>query len=263
MSLVLIVGIVILLVDVIIPKYTPRTPARIIKEIDFSNSSWIETYTDKSYGLFGKDFFLATAFTYNVRSSKMVVTYASQNSVEEIREYYLSLPGAQLTGRNDETSLDVLVEADGQALRAYNYYSAVSRVIELELTLPPDRAQQVIAQLEAAFPAGQVAAIAELQDLAAGDTFGGYVRYRYDRLDEFSYPYTPIFSRAYYYSGGEEDFLASVGELMAAYPDSKYDQTQDTYHFKINGQLVSLGYFVTDTDGGVVTISLQQEPLQN
>lgn len=258
LSVVLIIGIVILVVDVIIPKYTPRTPERIIKEIDFSNSSWIEEYVEQSVGLFGKDFLVNTAFTYNIRSNKMIVTYASQNSVEEAREYYLTLPGAVLSGRNDQTSLNITAQEDGQALRVYNYYSSVSRVFEVELTLAPDRAEQVISQLEAAFPEGAVAGMPEIQELLSGDPFGGYVRYRYDHLDELYQPYLPIFSRAYLYSGTEEDFQAIMAELIAAYPDYKFNETQNTHYFRIQDKVLSIGNVLTDAGENVVSISVQQ-----
>jgi predicted DNA-binding protein (MmcQ/YjbR family) len=260
---VLIVGIVVLVVDVIIPKYTPRTPERLIQEIDFSNPRWIEEYVEMSVGTFGKDFYVNSAFTYNVRSNKMVVTYASQNSVEEARDYFLELPGAELTGRNDETSLNVAARINDQELRVYNYYSSVSRVFELELTLPPDHSQQVVNQLELAFPAELMMGIPEIQDILQAEVFGGYVRYRYDQLDEFYYPDLPIFSRAYFFSGTETDFEGMVEDLVAAYPDYRYDETQDLHHFKVDGRIISLGDFLTDAGDNVVSISFQEAPPQN
>jgi hypothetical protein len=190
----------------------------------------------------------------------MVVTYASQNSVEEAREYYQSLPGAELTGRNDETSLNITIKENNQTVRIYNYYSAVSRVFELELTLPPELAEQAINQLELAFPSID---IPELQELIVEEVFGGYVRYRYDRLDEVYDPYTPIFSRGYLFSGAESDFQDLVAAMTAVYPDYIYDESQDTHIYRINDQILSLGNFVTDAGESVVSISIQQPASEN
>jgi len=260
LSVLMIVGIGILVVDVIIPKYTPRTPERMIKEIDFSNSQWIEEYAENTIGLYGKDFLVNTAFTYNIRSHKMIVTYASQNSVEETREYYLTLPGAELTGRNDETSLNIIIQENDQTARIYNYYSAVSRVFELELTLPPALAEQAIDQLAVAFPSIDNP---ELQQLIAGEVFGGYVRYRYDRLDEIYFPDVPIFSRAYLFTGDESDFQAVITAMTATYPDYWYNESQDTHHFRIDDQILSLGDFLTDAGESVVSIAIQHAPEGN
>lgn len=257
-SIAMIIGIVILVVDVIIPKYANPAPEKILEEIDFSSSDWIEQYVENRVGIFGKDFYVSTAFTYNIRANKMVLTYASQNSVEEAREYYLTLPGAELTGRNDQTSLNIIAEDEGQELRVYNYFSQVSRVFELELTLTQEQADLVISQLEEEFPEEEILKIPEIQDLIAGKVFGGYVRYRYDRLDQYSSPYVPIFSRAYFYPGSEEDFLKVVEEIKASYPDYRYNQSQNTHHFRNGGQNLFLSFFITDAGESVVSISLQE-----
>lgn len=257
-SILMIVGIVILVIDVIIPKYTPRTPERIIKEIDFSSSQWIEEYVEKSVGLYGKDFFVNSAFTYNINSSKMILTYASQESLEAAREYYLTLPGAELAGRNDETSLNITLEEEGQSVRIYNYYSSVSRVFELELKLPPELAEQTINQLEQVYPEGAIGEIPELQELIVGEVFGGYVRYRYDQLEEIYQPFSPIYSRAYFFEGAEEDYLELIGLLTEAYPDYRYDETQDAHHYRIMDQIISLGDFSTEAGEYVVSVSYQQ-----
>jgi hypothetical protein len=259
-SVLLIIGIVILLVDVIIPRYTTPKPEKILESIDFSTSAWIEQYIEQTSGTFGKDFYINTAFTYNIRSNKLVVTYASQNSVEEAREYFQSLPGAQLVDRNDETSLNVTAEIDGQDLRVYNYYSLVSRVFELELTLTQEDAENVIKQLEMNFPDEELEAIQELRDFTAGEKFGGYVRYIYDTLDAFFYPNQPIYSRAYLYSGTEEGFLGSIEKLRNASTDSRFDDSQNSYYFKILDQIISIGKITTDSGDAVVTISVQVIP---
>jgi hypothetical protein len=259
LSITLIVAIFGIIMFVIIPNFSPVTPDKIIEKIEFSNSAWIEQYIEKSVGIFEGDFFHNTAFSYNIRSNKMVVTYVTQKSVEEVRNHYLSLPGAELAGRNDETSLNVTAKVNGQELRVYNYYSSVSRVIELELTLDTSHAEQVISQLETAFPAEEMEKISEIEDLVSGDIFGGYVRYRYDDFDDFVHPNIPIFSRAYLYVGSEEDFNRAISILNEAYSSNKYDETQNTHYYRINGQIVSIGFFVTDRNEKIVTISLQKD----
>lgn len=261
-SILLIIGIVVLVLDVIVPRYSKPTPQKILKEIDFSSPDWIEHYAELSPGVFGEDFFVNTAFTYNVRSNKMIVTYASQNSVDEIREYYAALPGAELSERNDETSLNLTVQDQGQKVRVYNYFSPVSRVIELEINLEPDNAQLVISQLEEAFPDGVLAAVPELQEILGGEVFGGYVRYSYDELDPFTYPYLPTFSRGYFFSGTEEDFLDVISALGAAQGEYRYDETQDTHYFRVQGWIFSLGHFQTDLGETVASISIQADPSQ-
>ncbi len=258
-SIILIIGITILLVDVILPRYLPSKPEKMLEEIDFSSSDWIENYAEETGGVYGKDFYINTAFSYNIRASKLIATYASQKTVEEAREYYLSLPGAELSGRNDETSLNIVVPEGSQTLRVYNYYSSVSRVFELEYALAPDTAELVIGQLEQAFPAADLSAIPEVQDLVSGEVFGGYVRYGYDQLDAFTHPFRPIYSRAFYFSGTEENFLSVIDKMAATYPEYRYDQTQDAHHFKIEGQIVSLGYFMTDLGEAVVSVAFQQD----
>ena len=46
----------------------------------------------------------------------------------------------------------------------------------------------------------------EFEELVGGEVFGGYVRYDYDQFDGFAHPYVPIFSRAYFFDGTQEDF---------------------------------------------------------
>jgi hypothetical protein len=236
-SIFLFAGIVAILIFVIIPKYSPLTPDRIVEKIDFSKSGWIEQYVDKSVGIFGMDFYQNTAFSYTPVSNKMVVTYASQKSVEEARNFYLALPGAQQSGRNDETSLNVTAEKDGQILQVYNYYSPISRVFELELTLDEIHAAKVI---------------------VSGELFGGYVRYRYDDLDDFSYPNIPIFSRGFMYAGTEAAFNETINAMNNAYPVNKVDTTQATYYYQINGYIVSVSNFVTDSNDNIVSIGIQK-----
>jgi len=262
LSIILIIAIITLIIFVIIPKDKPVTPEGMVEKIDFSTSEWIEEYMDKNVGIFGKDFYLNSAFTYNIRSNKMIVTYASQNSVEELRENYLALAGAELVGRNDETSLNVIVDNEDHILKVFNYYSPVSRVLELELTLNSDDADQIINQLSEMFPSEVFLKIKGINDLIAGDQFGGYVRYRYDQLDEFSHPYIPIFSQAYLFSGSEEDFNTIVNDLSGYYLDHQYDPTQDAHYFMTNGQILSISHFLTDADESVVSISLQVDKNQ-
>ncbi len=47
----------------------------------------------------------------------MIVTYASQKSVEEARDHYSALPGAEQIGRNDETSLSIAADKNGQPFK--------------------------------------------------------------------------------------------------------------------------------------------------
>lgn len=194
LSIALVIAIIATITFAIVPKYLPKTPEKSLEKIDFSNSAWIEGYLEKSVDLFGKDFYVGTAFSYNIRSNKMIATYASLNSIEEARDHYLTLPEAELSGRNDGSSLNITANIDGQDLRVYNYYSSISRVFELELILDESRADTVIGQLEMAFPADAVTQIDGIEELIAGKSFGGYVRYDYDQFDGFTHPYLPIFS---------------------------------------------------------------------
>jgi hypothetical protein len=259
LTVILVLAIAAIIIFVIIPKYWQASPDKSVDEIDFSNSAWIEQYVEDNAGIFGKDFFLNTAFSYNVRSNKMVATYASQESIEDARDYYLALPGAEQTGRNDETSLDVTAENNGQKLRVYNYFSRVSRVFELDLTPDASQAELIKSQLEEAFPAEEVAKISEIEDLVSGEVFGGYVRYQYDDLDDFAYPNIPIFSRAYIYEGTEEAYDGIIDDLQEVYPNNKYDETQNSHYFMIDGQVVSVNLFVTDANEKVVSVSIQEE----
>jgi hypothetical protein len=258
LSIVVFFAIVAIIVFVIFPKYSPLTPNKIIKKIDFSNSTWIEQYVDKSVGIYGIDFFLDTAFSYNLRSNKMVVSYASGKSVEDARNFYLALPGAKKTGRNDETNLNITAEKDGQVVQAYNYFSAIARVFKLEVTLDAVNAENVINQLEKSFPIEELANISKIKDFISGETFGGYVRYRYDNLDEFAFPNIPIFSRAYVYDGTVEDFNRITIELNETYPTNKFDETQNTHYYQINENIVSLSFFVTDANEKIVSVGIQK-----
>ena len=192
----------------------------------------------------------------------MIATYASQKSIEEARDYYLALSGAELTGRNDETSLDITAENNGQKLRVYNYFSPVSRVFELDLTPDSSKAEQIISQLEEAFPEDEVATISEIEDLVSGEVFGGYVRYQYDNFDDFAHPNIPIYSRAYLYDGTEDDYNRTIDVLNEEYLNNKYDETQNTNYYKINGQIVSVSFFTTDENENVVSISIQKEKIE-
>ncbi len=258
----LILAITAVILFLIIPQYWPAAPDKEVEAIDFSNSAWLEAYVEENAGLFGKDFFLNSAFSYNPRSHKMIVTYASKKSVEEARAHYLTLPGAEESGENDETSLNISAEEDGRQVRIYNYFSPVSRVFELALTADTAEAERIISGLQEAFPAAEVAAISELTDLVAGDVFGGYVRYHYDNLDDFAHPHIPIYSQAYLYDGGQDAYQRTIERLNEAYPDNKYDETQNTHYYKINGHIVSVSFLVTDAQETIVSISVQKEPAE-
>ncbi len=262
LTITLIIAISAVFIFAILPDLFPTPPGKRLEKIDFSNAAWIERYTEDTIGLFGRDFYINTAFSYNLRSNKMVVTYASQNSVEEAREHYLALPGAELTGRNDETSLNVIANIDGQGLRVYNYYSSISRVFELELTLDEVRADQVTSQLQMVFPAEEIAKISHLEKLVSGGVFGGYVRYNYDSFTGFAHPHIPIFSRAYLFAGSEEDFNTLIEAMNEAYPEHLYDATQNANYYKINGQIVGVAFLTTDLNEKIVTVSIQKEPDQ-
>jgi hypothetical protein len=257
LSILLVIATISIIGFVIVPKYFQKTPEETVEIIDFSSSIWIENILEDQVGFFEKDFFLNSAFSYNPRSNRMIVTYATQKSVSEVRDHYLALPGAEQAGRNDETSLNITAQIEGQDLRIYNYYSPISRVVELELTLDSVSAEQIILQLEDEFPAQELDKIGEIQGFVAGDIFGGYVRYRYDELDEYTYPNIPIFSRAYHHPGVEEDFDSVITALNKEYSNYKYDQTQDTYYYKINNQIISINHFVTDLNEQVVSLSIQ------
>ena len=257
LSIILVIATISIIGFVILPKYFQQTPEENVETIDFSSAAWIENIMEEHVGFFEKDFFLISAFSYNPRSNRMIVTYATQMSVAEVRDHYLALAGAEEIGRNDETSLNITAQANGQDLRIYNYYSPVSRVIELELILDSVQATQVIDQLGEAIPTSELAGISEIQDFMIGEIFGGYVRYRYDELDEYTYPLTPIFSQAYLYPGSEEDFDKALAALNKTYTDFKYDQTQNTYYYKIGEQIISVSYFVTDLNEKIVSIGIQ------
>ncbi len=257
-AIILITAIIAIVAFIIIPKYSPRTPDTILKKIDFSNSAWIGEYVDKSVGLFGNDFFLSTAFSYTPDSNKMVVTYASKKSVDEARNYYLSLPGAKESGRNDEGTMNITADVNGQNVKVNNYFSSVARVFELDLNLSKTNAEKIKSQLVKAFPVDVLTNIPEIQDIVSGKAYGGYVRYQFDNLDEYTYANIPIFSRAYVYDGTKEDFAQIITAMNEAYPVNKYDETQDTYYYQINGYIVTLSNFVTDANENVVSVGIQK-----
>jgi len=47
--------------------------------------------------------------------------------------------------------------------------------------------------------------------------------------------------------------------MKEKYPDFKYDDTQNTYYYYINGQIISMSYLVTDLHEKIVSISIQEE----
>jgi hypothetical protein len=77
-------------------------------------------------------------------------------------------------------------------------------------------------------------------------------------LDEYAYPNIPIFSRAYIYEGSEEDFNGTINELNVAYPTNKFDETQNTHYYQINGNIVSLSSFMTDANENIITVGIQK-----
>jgi hypothetical protein len=132
----------------------------------------------------------------------------------------------------------------------------------LELTLDDTDADNVINQLDKAFPIEELANIAEVKEILTGETFGGYVRYRYDNLDEYAYPNIPIFSRAYLYDGTEDDFNRIIIKLNEAYPTYKFDETQNTHYYQIYESIVSLSFLTTDANEKIVSIGIQKSDNQ-
>jgi hypothetical protein len=99
-----------------------------------------------------------------------------------------------------------------------------------------------------------------LDEVVTGDFFGGYVRYRYDELDEIHSPNTPIFSRAYLFNGTDIEYQDMIDDLIAAYPDHRFEETQNADYFRIKGQMVSVSKFTTDLGETVISISHQDVP---
>lgn len=259
LSIFLVVVIIAVAVFLIVPKYFQDEPEGESDLIDFSNSAWIEESVEARVGFFEKDFFISSAFSYNVRSNRMILTYATQKSVDDVRQHYLLLPEAELVGRNDETSLNIAAEGADHKARIYNYYSPISRVIELELILDSEASREIIRLLEEEFPSSELEDIPGIQDFPRGEIFGGYVRYRYDELDEFAYPFQPIYSRAYFLDGSEAEFFAALEAMNSSYPDFRYDQTQDVYYYRIEESILSISYFSTDVGEQIISISIQFE----
>jgi len=114
LAILLVIAIISIIGLVIVPKYLQQTQEETVEIIDFSSSSWIENIMEDQVSFFEKDFFLNSAFSYNPRSNRILVTYATQKSVSEVRDHYLALPGAEQTGRNDETSLNITAQIEGQ-----------------------------------------------------------------------------------------------------------------------------------------------------
>ena len=47
--------------------------------------------------------------------------------------------------------------------------------------------------------------------------------------------------------------------MNRAFPDYRYDETQDVYYYRIGGKIISVSYFVTDSGEQIVSISIQEE----
>jgi hypothetical protein len=60
------------------------------------------------------------------------------------------------------------------------------------------------------------------------------------------------------YDGTQEDFDRIIAELNKTYPTNKFDETQNTYYYQINGNIVSLSSFVTDASENIVTVGIQK-----
>lgn len=154
--------------------------------------------------------------------------------------------------------MNITADVNGQNVKVNNYFSAVARVFELDLDLSETDAEKVISQLDKAFPVEVLTNIPEIQDIVSGKAYGGYVRYQYDNLDEYTFANIPIFSRAYIYDGTKENFAQTINALNEAYPMNKYDETQGTYYYQINGYIVTLSNFVTNSNENVVSVGIQK-----
>ncbi len=47
-------------------------------------------------------------------------------------------------------------------------------------------------------------------------------------------------------------------ELNEAYPTNKFDETQNTHYYQINGNIVSISSFVTDANENIVSVGIQK-----
>lgn len=224
---------------------------------DLSSSAWLDSYMEKVAAPYKRDFTQSSAFSYQTAGEgKLVLLYASMATVEETRTHYKETRAAAEQGRNDDTALDLLMATDGGDLRLINYFSAVSRIFELELRPDAEKVAELAALAAEAFPEEMVQIALAGTDLAAGAVQGGYVRYLYDDFDPYFRQGAPIHSRAWTYGGGEAGLLAAVETLKGTYPEYSHDKTQNAHYFRLPGGVISL----SQPSGQLVAIAIQETP---
>ena len=221
------------------------------KRTDVTSSAWLDGYFAKVLPAYAMDFPLSSAFSYRESGGKAVLLYATTATVEDIRAYYISEYAAAEDGRNDDTALALSVPLKEGTARVVNYYSPVSRVVELELTLTAEEAQRLAAPVEEAFPNAELSALIAPTGLATEGSTGSYVRYTYDELSPYYHQNTPIFSRAV---GGDAAALdAALAELSSRYAQTAADEAGTTHYVQTEHGVLSL----SPVDGERVSVSLQ------
>lgn len=267
-ALLLVVGIVLIVTLVIIPG-TDRV-AKIGKYqgdefnfnlIDFSDSEWIKDLTEQKIALYEVDFIQDLAFTYSEDGGYLSVTYTSGKAVEVTRKHYLELlENGVASEENSESLLDISGEISGTGILIKNYFSEVTNLYQLTITLNEETVSYIKDNTQDLFPAEMISNTPEFASFVNGEVYGGYVLYSMNEYSETSYCKVPIVSRAYVTSDDAERYMRKIEDTQSLFDEFRLVEEKNAAYGKKDGYLIRLGFVINKQGQALSTISAQRIP---
>lgn len=225
---------------------------------DISNSRWLDQLMKDKTDLYGMDFIESAGFSMQPAGGKIVVLYASEKPVSDVRDYYKKQRNAIENGRNDETALNLEMDTDAGRAKLVNYYSGVCQVYEMTLYLKKDIAARYGDCLEKSIPEQSIRKALSGTELGTGKKYGEYVRYLYDDMDEYLKKDEPIYGCAFEFDKEEASFESELQKMKTSFSHNSYDKDQKTTYLQLENGV--MGISLQDITGGgrTVSISIQE-----
>jgi hypothetical protein len=208
--------------------------------------------------LYGMDFIESAGFSVQPAGGKIVMLYASEKPVSEVRDYYKKQRNAIENGRNDDTALNLEMDTDAGRAKLVNYYSGVCQVYEMTLYLNKDMADRYGNLLEKSIPEQSIRKALKGTELGTGKKYGEYVRYLYDDMDEYFKKDKPIFGCAFRFGEDEASFQRELLEMKTNFPQNSYDKDQKTTYLQLENGIMGISFQDGIGSGKTISVSIQE-----
>lgn len=267
-SSLLVIGIVLILTLVIIPK--SMNPSKVYEykgdefdfsQTDFTDSKWICDLAEQKIAFYEADFIQDMAFTYSEDEGYLSVTYVSGQAADATRTYYMRLLENAVAGDgNTEALLNISGEISGTEISIKNYFSDVTNLYKITFTLQEETVGYIKNLTGDMYPTEMLSNIHELAYFMEGGVYGGYVLYNMNEYSETSYDKVPIASRAYFTNDDLDNYMKNLKDTHSLFDEFRLVEEKNAAYGKKDGYLIRLGFVVNQKDQALSTISAQKIP---